>query len=166
MLFNFATLTLPLVLLGRIAIATPVDSRAAESVGVTAVKANIDHPPNAVPAVAHSPKAAVPSVEKSHTGVSANTGFQSLTNTVDEIVVCSGTGCSGTCYGYSIDSMAFKTCYAANIYFYSAYIYQASNAGYPFGVYVATPTCESGEQLPNVNTCYNTNGPMVDFMKA
>ena len=161
MLFSFATLTLPLVLLGRIAIATPLDSRAA---GVTAVKANVDHAPNAVPAVVHSPKAVVPSVgKKSPTGVSANTRFQSLTNSDDQIVVCSGVSCSGTCYGFLIDSMEAYTCYTSFSDFYSAYIYQPSNTGYPFGVYVATPGCVSAEQLPNVNTCYDTNGPMLDF---
>jgi hypothetical protein len=154
MYFKLITLTLALVVLGRAA-SVPDAAPKGATVEVVSVQ---DHSHLINPTVAHisniapSEKVALKSLSAA---TSPNSAFHALAGDLTSaIIVCSGQGCSGSCYYYNPFGFTPYRCYSVPG-FLSAEVYSASGAGYNFGVYAALPGCADYVQLPYVNTCYN-----------
>ncbi|KAF9517166.1 hypothetical protein BS47DRAFT_1483384 [Hydnum rufescens UP504] len=165
MLFNLATLVLPLMFLGGIATATPLETRevgASKDPVVDVSKLKIPVSPAVVPDSEHMDlEKGAPEPGKLTT--SPNSPFHTLASTaVDQFIICSQAGCRGSCTGYALSSLRRNTCYAPRRTFVSFYIYQASGAGLGYPFYVGSARCSSLTYIVRVNECeYSPRPPWL-----
>src|ERR1700722_13826377 len=157
---NLIALVLPALVLGRAAVASPIEGIAnAKAVSIT------DY--SGLEAATKGTQTTCRG--RSIHGMSAttpNTGFHALSTLVNQgLIVCSDGYCSGSCTFYGFDGNIFNTCYTTQDEFASAYIYSSGGAALPYGVYVAPDQCDYTVQLPVVNQCYNLfyAGEPADF---
>ncbi|KAF9511537.1 hypothetical protein BS47DRAFT_1168693 [Hydnum rufescens UP504] len=156
MFFNLATLILPVMFLGGITTATPLETREVKRTEVPRDVSNLKSPVPVSPTLA---------TDLQHTDLEkgaplpgglttpANSTFHTLADTVDQFFTCSTIDC-GSCTGYALSSIFLDTCYSTDVPFVSSYIYQASNAGLPYYIYIAFPSCTDSEYIPAVNECF------------
>ncbi|KAF9517165.1 hypothetical protein BS47DRAFT_540395 [Hydnum rufescens UP504] len=158
MLFNLATLALPLVFFGGMTTATPLEAREVTAVKAPGADVSKLKFPVPIPASGTEGKVVVPHPGKST--ISPNSAFHVLASTVeDTVIVCSAPGCSGTCIAYALSSLHANVCYGAGEPFVSFAIYQASNTGLPYGVYVGEHGCKASVLIPTVDACYYSPDP-------
>jgi hypothetical protein len=142
---------------GGITTATPLEAREATVVQAPGVDVSQLKLPVPIPASGSEGKVTAPLPGGSTT--SPNSAFHALAGTIpDSIIVCSELGCTGRCLGYTLSSLRPDVCYAAGEPFVSFSIYQTSNAGLPYGVFVGQGGCTAITQIPRVNTCYYSPG--------
>ena len=164
MFFNLPTLILPLILLGGITTATPLETRdlkVVEAPGVDVSKLKLPTLATVSVTTRSEVGEGESDVEKralvpaGATTTSPNSAFHALGATaVDQYVICTTTNCDGSCYGFPLSSLSPEVCYGTPFYYTSFYIYQESNQGLPYGFYAALANCYNPAKLPSVNTCY------------
>ncbi|KAF9514491.1 hypothetical protein BS47DRAFT_1361697 [Hydnum rufescens UP504] len=146
MIFNLATLVLPLVFFGGIATATPLETREVKIVEAPGVDVAKLSPPIIVPPTI-TRRSEHTDVEKrapfpGGSTTSANSAFRPLAGTIaDQFVVCTAIGCGGTCYGYDLAVLQQYSCYTTLGWYTSFYIYQASATGLSYGISVSEEYC-------------------------
>ena len=166
MFFNLATVILPLMLLGGITTATPLDVRDVKIVsapGVDVSKLKTPTTPTSLTIAARSEESdaeKVPAPLPGGSTTSHNSAFHVLAGTaVDQFVICTSTTCSGTCYGYSLSSLQANVCYRTPVWYTSFYIYQSSNKGLPYSIFAALTSCSLPVKVPTVDSCYYIRNP-------
>ena len=175
---RFSAILFPLTILTGLILASPVEERSTGlSAVASAVKPKFANANGQVrPSVAaHVEGGNASNVTVTDPGVSKRADYNELTGRATPyatLVVCTGYGCSGNCYGYYLPVRPW-TCYATGVTFYSLYVWATD--GLTYGVYVG-PNCyglsrhaafrgshlsdripRAGAFVPYVNTCYNIN---------
>jgi len=157
MLFNLATLPLPLVFFGGMTTATPLEAR--EATAVKAPGVDVSKLKFPVPIPPSGSEGKVTALLPGRSTTPPNSAFYALAGTTeDSIIVCTASGCSGTCISYVLSSLHANVCYIAGEPFVSFSIYQASNTGLPYGIYVGEDGCTATIKIPTVNVCYGPGG--------
>jgi len=166
MFINLPTLILPLILLGGITAATPLEIRDLKVVEAPGVDVSKLPPPPTITVDTRSAVGEGESDAEKRTPLPAgalttspNSAFHALAGTaVDQFVMCPVTFCSGACYGILLSEFQPDICYTTSIQFMSFYIYQPSNTGLPYGFQVGLTACSHPVLVLMVNRCYNSDG--------
>ena len=154
MFFNIPTFIFPLILLGGIIAATPLEIRDVKIVEAPGVNVSTLKLPSPATTITRSEVERAP-LPAGASITSPNSAFHALARTaVEQFVACPSLDCSGECYGWPLSSLSPPMCYSTTFYYTSFYIYQESNLGLPYGIYVGLKDCLDPAQVPSVNACY------------
>ncbi|KAF8311747.1 hypothetical protein DL93DRAFT_2168853 [Clavulina sp. PMI_390] len=153
---HFFSLALPLAFLATAVFGSPLEARGTGVEAVSSVKAAPAF--TSIATIAH-PEPGLHTADS--TGVTAAAGVSKRNDFVElekrttiygTLIVCTGTGCGGSCYGYSLPPGGAYVCYAT-VTGYSVYV--SASTGLSYGVFVG-PNCNQ-VLIPYVNTCYNVS---------
>lgn len=153
---HFSSLLFPLALLASFVVASPLEQRGTR---VTAVDTDAAPEFQVAEASVHpSSNVQFDDDATGVTGVSKRSDYNELTRRSTDygtLIVCSGSGCSGSCTGYDLPPPSYGVCYRA-VSFNSAYV--EANDGLTYGVYVG-PNCNGTftcQVISGVLICDNT----------
>lgn len=134
----FSAILFPMAVLSSAVLGSPLEERGTSATAVGSLAAAPEY--KALEAFTHPSPAVRVSDAVGSTGAapgvskrSDNNELMKRTTPYGTLILCTGTGCSGSCYGYSLPPPSTYTCYST-VAFKSAHI--SASTGLSYGVFV------------------------------